>query len=404
MVGGRCQSTPRVMDTVASATLRGPSASRSGAIAASASDAMNGGITGSPVTGSPVTGSPVSSSPVTSKPISRSTATNGRVARGRVALHAGATPFPGNPLRGGASRSSASRAAHAALGSRSAGAPARLEAGAFVPARDVAVVSNLDAAPMVPERSTSARLRDGALASAFNLAQLAAAIAVGIVIGKAAHLIMAGEGAMAWHPTAGAEGGLRAEPSRTPDAARASDAVGASQPLGNIEPRSARNTPRPRSGSAARGSLRANVAVRPAPAATARRAAPCSLASTQPGPALALVPAAACSPLSVDLGPHARPSPRVASPALTSNPAVTMNPALAINKMQPLLAPASDDWLGEQLAILGRAERSLLEDDPESAVRSLEEYQARFPDGLLDPQIASIRQRVEERFTAFIFP
>jgi hypothetical protein len=66
--------------------------------------------------------------------------------------------------------------------------------------------------------------------------------------------------------------------------------------------------------------------------------------------------------------------------------------------------PTSDDWLGEQLAILGRAERSLLEDDPESAVRSLDEYGARFPDGLLDPQMASIRQRVEERFTAFIFP
>lgn len=66
--------------------------------------------------------------------------------------------------------------------------------------------------------------------------------------------------------------------------------------------------------------------------------------------------------------------------------------------------PTSDDWLGEQLAILGQAQRSLLEDDPESAVRSLEVYEARFPDGLLDPQMASIRQRVEERFTAFIFP
>jgi hypothetical protein len=68
------------------------------------------------------------------------------------------------------------------------------------------------------------------------------------------------------------------------------------------------------------------------------------------------------------------------------------------------LAPASDDWLGEQLAILGRAERGLVDGDPEDVVRSLDEYTARFPDGLLDPQMASIRQRVEERFTAFIFP
>jgi hypothetical protein len=85
------------------------------------------------------------------------------------------------------------------------------------------------------------------------------------------------------------------------------------------------------------------------------------------------------------------PSPLSASPLQRSH--ATDDPALA-----------TDDWLGEQLAILARAERSILEGDPENAARSLDEYKARFPDGLLDPQMASIRQRVEERFTAFIFP
>ena len=70
----------------------------------------------------------------------------------------------------------------------------------------------------------------------------------------------------------------------------------------------------------------------------------------------------------------------------------------------PLLEPSSDDWLGEQLAILARAERGLLEGDSESAVRSLDEYQARFPNGLLNPQMAAVRERIEDRFTAFIFP
>jgi hypothetical protein len=64
----------------------------------------------------------------------------------------------------------------------------------------------------------------------------------------------------------------------------------------------------------------------------------------------------------------------------------------------------AEDWLGEQLAILARAERSLLEDDPDATLRSFEDYRARFPQGLLDPQMAAVRQRAEQRFGAYIFP
>ncbi len=67
-------------------------------------------------------------------------------------------------------------------------------------------------------------------------------------------------------------------------------------------------------------------------------------------------------------------------------------------------AEVSEDWLGDQLALLARAERSLLEHDPDETLRSFEEYRARFPQGLLDPQMAAVRQRAEQRFGALIFP
>jgi len=392
MVGRRCRSTPRAVE-----------------------------LATNPVTSGPVTSGPVASGPIASGPVVTS----------RVALSPIATPFAGSPSRVGVA-SSAADAARAALGSGSASTGPRFDAGAFVPARDVAaVVSNLDAPPTAAERSTSARLRDGVMASAFNLAQLAAAIVVGIVIGKAAHLIMAEESAMAWSATAGSEGGLRAEPSRTLDSARASEVLEATEPLeaaeplGSIEPRRGRSATRPRAASGARAPSRAPASVRPAPAANARPAAACTPASAHVASATALPPvslpsaaAFGCPP--VASGTHGSWAPQPAAvngswaPHPTAGAAVVAprsphvgqrsRAARTADSIQPPLGPASDDWLGEQLAILGRAERSLLEDDPESAVRSLDEYKARFPDGLLDPQMASIRQRVEERVTAFIFP
>jgi S-DNA-T family DNA segregation ATPase FtsK/SpoIIIE len=353
MVGGRCRSTPPAIDA------ESPIIEASGAV-----PALVGGVGGGSIASDP------------------------------------------GQLRVGLAGPAAANAAPRTLGSGAASRVARFEAGVFAPARDVAVASHLDVALAGAERSTSARLRDGLVASAFNLAQLAAAIVVGIVIGKAAHLIMAGDDALAWNPTAEAEGGLRAEPSRTPDVARTSDPVEASHPQGKSEPRSARSTRRPRAPSAGRASLRANAPVRAEPGHNARSAASCGVSVTRtPAAASPLASAAAasgCPPVatSVAVSSALVPPPLVAPLALELSQRVRPT----ADNVQPPLAPASDDWLGEQLAILGRAERSLLEDDPESAVRSLDEYKARFPDGLLDPQMASIRQRVEERFTAFIFP
>jgi hypothetical protein len=374
MVGGRCRNTSRAV-----------------------------GFAASPVTSSPVTSSPVTSS--------------------RMVLNPMATPLRSGPFRAGVDGGVVSDAARATLGSGSASTGLRLDAGAVLPARDVAVASNLDvpltAIPLgVAERSTSARLRDGVMVSAFNLAQLAAAIVVGIVIGKAAHLILAEERATAWNPTAESEGGLRAEPSRIPDSARALEPLEATEALDSIEPRRTQRAPRTRAGSAARDPSRPPGSVRPVRAAHARPAAACTLASAQVASATALpatVSPATVAPLAAALG-----CPPVARVGGSWVPQLTNLAAVAPPRRAPLEVgqrsgpaaadlvsppqPTSDDWLGEQLAILGQAQRSLLEDDPESAVRSLEVYEARFPDGLLDPQMASIRQRVEERFTAFIFP
>jgi hypothetical protein len=367
---------------------------------------------------------PIASSPVTSSPVITS----------RVALNPMASSLRSGPFRVGVDGAAASDAARATLGSGSASTVPRLDAGAVVPTRDVAVASNLDvplsaiplsAIPLTAaERSTSARLRDGVVASAFNLAQLAAAIVVGIVIGKAAHLIMAEESATAWNPSAESEGGLRAEPSRIPDSARASEPLEATEPLDISEPRRPHRAPRTRAASAARAPSRSPGSARSARAANARPAAACTVASAQvasatappsalpatvpapPGAALA-VAALGCPPVA-RVGGSWAPQPTnlaAVAPALVAplEAGQRSRPAAAADLASPR-QPTSDDWLGEQLAILGQAERSLLEDDPESAVRSLEVYEARFPDGLLDPQMASIRQRVEERFTAFIFP
>jgi hypothetical protein len=395
-VGRRCRNTSRAADLAANPVMRAP-------------------VSSGPVTSGPVTSGRVTSGRVTSGPVS-----SGPVITSRMALN----PLRGGPFRVGVDGGAASDVAGAALGSGSASSSPHLDVSAVAAARDVAVASNLDAPFAAAERSTSARLRDGVVASAFNLAQLAAAIVVGIVIGKAAHLIMAEESATAWHPTAGNEGGLRAEPSRIPDSVRASEPLEATEPLGDIEPRSAHRAPRLRTASAARSPARPPASARPARAANARPVAACTLASAQvasatglpaglpatvpapPVPPVALA-AFACPPVASASGSWA---PQPANLAAVAPPRVVplelgqrSRPAGMADLVSPR-QPTSDDWLGEQLAILGRAERSLLEDDPESAVRSLDEYGARFPDGLLDPQMASIRQRVEERFTAFIFP
>jgi hypothetical protein len=351
-----------------------------------------------------------------------------RVINGRMALDPMGTPLRSSPFRVGVDGGAVSDVARATLASGSASPGPRLDAGAVVPARDVAVASNLDVPVTAGERSTSARWRDGVAASAFNLAQLAAAIVVGIVIGKAAHLILAEESATTWNPTAGGEGGLRAEPSRIPDSAQASEPREAAEPLDRVEPRRAHRAARPRAASAARAPSR-SPSVRPARAARARPVAACTLASAQVASATAVsgalpatvpdptlrhptlrplgVAAFACPPVATVIGSWAPQPTNLAAvaPALGA-PLELGERSRRAAAAHPISArqATSDDWLGEQLAILGQAERSLLEDDPESAVRSLEMYEARFPDGLLDPQMASIRQRVEERFTAFIFP
>lgn len=311
---------------------------------------------------------------------------------------------------------------------------------------------------------------------ALNLAQLAAAILVGIVIGKAAHLVMSDDGALAWGSSAPSpEGGLRAEPSRTPGAARASaraqaslggdgeslagdgeslEEVSASEEASarRAEPRHPRGLSRRGSGLRGRASARASGASRSAGVASSTAAGASDGAAAGAGggaaegaaahateaafgmngeaagraalPARALAVASPPVPLLLPAAVAvACASPGSSSGAATGEAPAAWDPRIAGGAPQllgvielptvlspmptvlsPGAAPASDDWLGEQLAILSRAERSLLAGDPESAVRSLDEYRARFPGGLLDPQMASIRQRVEERFTAFIFP
>jgi hypothetical protein len=54
-----------------------------------------------------------------------------------------------------------------------------------------------------------------------------------------------------------------------------------------------------------------------------------------------------------------------------------------------------DDWLGRQLSLLSRAEKSLNAGDGAGARHALDEYARRYPRGLLDPQVAQLRQRVD---------
>jgi hypothetical protein len=106
-------------------------------------------------------------------------------------------------------------------------------------------------------------------------------------------------------------------------------------------------------------------------------------------------------------GPHARagmacaqvgsPQGREASTPMAS-PAIARQPRLTAARESP------DDWLGEQLVILSRTERSLLAGNRDGALRSFDEYRARFPTGMLDFAMASLRERVAPRFEAFIFP
>lgn len=76
---------------------------------------------------------------------------------------------------------------------------------------------------------------------------------------------------------------------------------------------------------------------------------------------------------------------------------------------EPVPSPTEqppEDWLGAQLSILSQADRSLRDGNSREALKSLEKYSTLFPMGLLDPQVALLRQRArlgEER-QVFIFP
>jgi hypothetical protein len=256
-----------------------------------------------------------------------------------------------------------------------------------------------------------ARWREGVVTSASNLVQLAAAIIVGIVIGKAGHLLMAEAKASAWARSEEDTGGLRPEPGRAVNAvgidgpSRALDTAGAFEPV-LFEPTAVEEQTEEADGVGAestrqarrsRSSRRATARARGA-AAAARAAA---VRAAGPGPAVPCLSAQAVSAL----GAAAPPCQSAVATALAGvSLAGELQRAQGASPMADGALAGSDDWLGEQLAILGRAERSLLDGDPERAVRFLDEYRTRFPDGLLGPQMASVRQRVEDRFTAFIFP
>ena len=350
-------------------------------------------------------------------------------------------PIPRESLRQGATQQSAAQQsvsrqhAVAAAGTPARGASSSMLGGAA----DEHTPSNFDTAFAVSERSlasASPRLRDSVASSAFNFAQLAAAIVVGIVIGKAAHLVMAEENALAWSATSDAVNGLRAEPSRGGKPGLADDSVesGAGQgtrgpfevstldspPLdataldgsasGRAAPEAALLSTTAFEGGAALDAAgvdaartvgRGNLAFRGRRAASRLRASSNARASQRASSAQSSASSrlgsqrAPSRAVSASLLPSAVPSSVVSSPVGLGVP---------VPVSVPLLDTTSDDWLGEQLAILARAERGLLQGDPESAARSVDEYRARFPNGLLDPQIAAVRQRIEDRFTAFIFP
>lgn len=282
-------------------------------------------------------------------------------------------------------------------------------------------------------------VRDDLRSSASSLAQLAAAIAVGIVIGKAAHLVLSDDPTFAWgSERASPAAGLQAEPSRSaaPGEPAASDASDGSDADVRAEGSAADGAVARRGRARQRGAARSGRAGSRAHPVSRSGVGASAAVATPRAIAAAVAPPSALCALSAAPGSEAAQGAALvaaslvaasAAPALVQGPAApALLPASALGGCSPLprgalpsfapgaLAaphlvgaappPSSDDWLGEQLAILSLAERSLLAGDPDGVTRSLDEYRARFPNGLLDPQMASIRQRVEDRFTAFIFP
>jgi hypothetical protein len=106
-------------------------------------------------------------------------------------------------------------------------------------------------------------------------------------------------------------------------------------------------------------------------------------------------------------GPHAHAGMAcalVGSPQGREASTPMASPAIAREPRPTAARESPDDWLGEQLVILSRTERSLLAGNRDGALRSFDEYRARFPTGMLDFAMASLRKRVAPRFEAFIFP
>jgi hypothetical protein len=62
--------------------------------------------------------------------------------------------------------------------------------------------------------------------------------------------------------------------------------------------------------------------------------------------------------------------------------------------------PETEDWLGEQLSLLARAEHRLRAGDGSGALRALDEYADRYPRGLLDVQVAQLRDRAAPSYAS----
>jgi hypothetical protein len=104
---------------------------------------------------------------------------------------------------------------------------------------------------------------------------------------------------------------------------------------------------------------------------------------------------------------HARARLPCAVPELRrgrENSTPVASPGSAREPVPTAAREPANDWLGEQLVILSRTERSLLAGNRDGALRSFDEYRARFPTGMLDFAMASLRERATPRFEALIFP
>lgn len=88
------------------------------------------------------------------------------------------------------------------------------------------------------------------------------------------------------------------------------------------------------------------------------------------------------------------PAKTVVDPIAPTPPAVTAPTTVTVPRVvPPTIKPAPRSTLGDEIAVIDRARNAVYTSDKAGAIRALDEYDQRFPNGAMSPEAKALRVR-----------